>query len=428
MRYFWLCWTLCACAATGGRPRPAAEAPVLQVEFDSSTAIAHLSWNQATESLFIAYEVQRAEGAGQTFAPFTRIEAAAETTCVDSGLNANTTYRYRLLLHANRPGRPPRALASPEVAGGIYRLVNTWNLPAGFLPTRLAVDGQGVVSVVGAGVARVARYDRVGHLLGSWSLATGPLACLEAAGLETPALAIDRFNNLYITYNLLEKGKAPQSQWTKFDSRGRRIWTRPLEGIFARHIAVDPEGQLFIEGLNQLYQFNAEGAPVAHYRLPSLPASSLHFWRKYFAVLVYPHPFDDSEWAAPRLVAYSGPEREEPVMIIGRDPLSPEDVGKGLLQRPLDFAVDEAGSRAFVVDAGNSCIAVFRHNRFLTSWGKAGREEGAFHFSGTAEVVEDLLTGATVQRQVLAGGIARDQEGYLYVADTFNNRIQKFRP
>ena len=31
-------------------------------------------------------------------------------------------------------------------------------------------------------------------------------------------------------------------------------------------------------------------------------------------------------------------------------------------------------------------------------------------------------------RQVVAGGITRDAEGYLYVADTFNNRIQKFRP
>jgi hypothetical protein len=71
---------------------------------------------------------------------------------------------------------------------------------------------------------------------------------------------------------------------------------------------------------------------------------------------------------------------------------------------------------------------VFRHNRFLTSWGRAGDEEGAFCFSGTVEVIEDLLTGATAQRQVVAGGITRDQEGYLYVADTFNNRIQKFRP
>ncbi|MBI2501607.1 MAG: hypothetical protein HYW07_00035 [Candidatus Latescibacteria bacterium] len=428
MRYLLICWALCACAAAGGRSGPAVEAPVLQVEFDSSTASAHLRWNQAPDRLFIAYEVQRAAGEGQEFSSIVRIESATETTAVDSGLAADTPYHYRLLLHCSRPGRASRILPSAEVQGGIHRLMNTWRLPSGFLPTRLAVDGQGVVYVVGAGAARVERFDRAGHALGSWGLDAGPLACLEAASLETPALAVDRFNNLYITYNVLEKGKAPRTQWTKFDGRGRRIWTHPLEGIFARNIAVDPEGQVFIEGLNQLYQFGTDGAPVTHYPLPALPASSLHFWNDHFAVLVYPHLFTDSEWQAPRLVAYSGPGREEAVMIMGRDPVSPEDSGGGLLQRPLDFAVDESSSRAFVVDAGYSCIAVFRHSRFLTSWGKAGHEEGAFRFSGTAEVVEDLLTSATAQRQVVAGGITRDQEGYLYVADTFNNRIQKFQP
>jgi sugar lactone lactonase YvrE len=428
MRYLLLCAALCACAAAGGRIDPAIEAPVLQVEFDSATVSARLRWNPVADRFFIACEVQRAVGEGQEFVSIARSESAAETTAVDSGLAADTLYRYRLLLHHSRPGRAARVLQGNEVEGGIHRRMSTWHLPAGFLPTRLAVDGQGVVYVVGAGAARVERFDRAGHGLGSWGLDTGPLACLEATSLETPALAVDRFNNLYVTYNLLVKGKAPRSQWTKFDGRGRRIWTRALEGIFARSIAVDPEGQVFIEGLNQLYQFTADGEPVNHYPLPALPASSLHFWKGHFAVLVYPHLFTDSEWQAPRLVAYSGPEREEAVMIMGRDPASPEDSGGGLLQRPLDFAVDESGSRAFVLDAGYSGVAVFRHSRFLTSWGKAGHEEGAFRLSGAVEVVEDLLTGATVQRQVVAGGIARDQEGYLYVADTFNNRIQKFRP
>lgn len=428
MRYLLLCLVLCACAAAAGRSAPAAQAPVLRVEFDSATASARLHWNQVSDQLFIAYEVQRALGADQEFVSMVRSESAAETTAVDSGLSANIPYRYRLLLHCNRPGRPPRVLPSSEVQGGIHRLVNTWHLPAGFLPTRLVVDGQGVVYVVGAGAARVERFDRAGHTLGSWGLDNGQLACLEGASLETPALAVDHFNNLYITYNLLVKGKAPRSQWTKFDGRGRRIWTHPLGGIFARNIAVDPEGQIFIEGLNRLYCFSADGEQAARYPLPVLPSSSLHFWTDRFAVLVHPHLFTDSEWQAPRLVAYAGPEREAAVMVVGRDPVSPEDKGGGLLQRPVDFAVDESASRAFVVDAGYSCVAVFRHNRFLTSWGKAGHEGGDFRFSGTVEVVEDLLTGATVQRQVVAGGIARDQEGYLYVADTFNNRIQKFRP
>ena len=51
-----------------------------------------------------------------------------------------------------------------------------------------------------------------------------------------------------------------------------------------------------------------------------------------------------------------------------------------------------------------------------------------FRFAGVATVIEDITTGRTVARRVVAGGIARDREGYVYVADTFNNRIQKFQP
>jgi len=90
--------------------------------------------------------------------------------------------------------------------------------------------------------------------------------------------------------------------------------------------------------------------------------------------------------------------------------------------------VDEALSRAFVVNAGLGRIEVFRENRFLTRWGREGQAEGEFRFSGEVPVIEDLNRAVMVQRQVVAGGIARDPEGYIYVADTFNNRVQKFQP
>ncbi|MBT4608723.1 MAG: hypothetical protein HOC05_01700, partial [Gemmatimonadetes bacterium] len=49
-------------------------------------------------------------------------------------------------------------------------------------------------------------------------------------------------------------------------------------------------------------------------------------------------------------------------------------------------------------------------------------------FRGKAWVVDDLTSGTRHQREVVAGGIALDQHGSIYVADTFNNRIQKFAP
>ena len=39
-----------------------------------------------------------------------------------------------------------------------------------------------------------------------------------------------------------------------------------------------------------------------------------------------------------------------------------------------------------------------------------------------------MATGEKAERNVVAGGIARDGAGFIYVADTFNDRIQKFQP
>ena len=49
-------------------------------------------------------------------------------------------------------------------------------------------------------------------------------------------------------------------------------------------------------------------------------------------------------------------------------------------------------------------------------------------FRGKAWVIDDLTSGTRHQREVVAGGIALDRDGSIYVADTFNNRIQVFAP
>jgi DNA-binding beta-propeller fold protein YncE len=98
------------------------------------------------------------------------------------------------------------------------------------------------------------------------------------------------------------------------------------------------------------------------------------------------------------------------------------------LLRPTDFAIDEDSERVFIINAGRNRIDAFHDRQFLTRWGREGDAPGTFRLSGTATVIEALSTSTTAERQVVAGGIARDAEGYLYVADTFNNRIQKFQP
>ena len=83
---------------------------------------------------------------------------------------------------------------------------------------------------------------------------------------------------------------------------------------------------------------------------------------------------------------------------------------------PLSFDGSEDG-RIYVLDAGNARIQVFDiEGKYLTQWGRKGSGEGEFDF-GSGRAAEEF-----------AGSVAVDGEGYIYVADVGNKRIQKFAP
>lgn len=88
----------------------------------------------------------------------------------------------------------------------------------------------------------------------------------------------------------------------------------------------------------------------------------------------------------------------------------------GEMVSPLSFAVGPDG-RFYVLDAGNARIQVFdAEGQYLTQWGTEGSGAGQFDF-GTGFGPQDL-----------AGSVIVDNDGFIYVADVFNNRIQKFAP
>ena len=398
--------------------------PALKVNFSSEEAAALLVWDQAPAEGFLHYEIQRSLGGN--FATVAQVQSVSDTSFSDRGLLANEHYRYQVLSVFGEKENVHQ-LASTSVEGGFHHQVHAWGLPAGFAPTRLAVSPEGTVFAVGASQGLVERFDRAGNSLEGLVYTREALACMETSALDGPSLALDREDNLYVVYNLQREGRQPAAFWSKFAPDGGLLWTRPLAGLFARHIVIDGE-EIYIESISQLQQFDRSGERQVQYAIPALLVSSLRFWQGRFAALIEPLSLREGDWQAPRLVVYDDAERGSTVQVIGRDPKSHQDRGSGLLRRPTDFAVDEVSARAFVVNAGQDRIEVFRGDHYLTRWGEEGDAGGQFRFSGDIEVVVNMANGEKAERHVMAGGIARDAEGFVYIADTFNDRIQKFEP
>lgn len=401
---------------------------VVEVDFDSSTATAQLMWTMAKGIDFLRYEVERDGGTG--FAVVGTATAREDTQFVDGELWSNREYRYRVVAWFGDK-KEERALSSPVVTGGIHRFVTSWRTGSAnerFAPTRLVVDSHGTVSVAGVRNGRVARFEADGRPLEPLSYTEEPLACVAAGALDGPALALDSRDNLYVVYNVFREKAQPVPLWSKFTPGGELVWTRQLRGLFARHVAIDEEDNIFVETISQLQQFDSAGNRVEVRHVPAVLVASLQLWRGRFAALIEPLSLVDTDWQAPRLVVYQEPDRQHPGLVIGRDPASEQDRGSGLLRRPTDFSVAADGRRAFVVNAGLHRIEVFTDQRFLTRWGRQGAGSGEFAFSGQTRVVDDIAKGTVVERTVTAGGIACDVEGYVYVADTFNDRVQKFQP
>lgn len=416
-------------ACTLGRPAgPPPSPPVLAAEVASAAAAARLHWTPAGGRGFLGYEVQRSLGPDRPWAVLARLDAVLDTTWIDQDLQGNQGYQYRIAARFGRPGQASHPLYSAEAEGSIHHHLASWPLPAGFLPTRLAVDPQGNIAVAGAGAGRVERFDAQGQPLGGWSFAAVPPACIETGTLDAVSLAFDPQGALHLAYNLPAAGQAPGLRWAKFDAQGQLLWERRLQGLFARHLAVGPGGRIYIECIDRLYQFDTEGGEVAQYPVPPLLISSLRFWGEHFALLIEPANYLDMGWQAPRLMIYDSPEQRQARWWVGREPLSAQDPGRGVLKRPADFAVDAAFDRVFILNAGTSRVEVFLRARHLTGWGSEGEGTGQFRFAGELAVLDGLAAGRSVQRRVVGGGIARDAEGNIYVADTFNNRVQKFAP
>ncbi len=176
-------------------------------------------------------------------------------------------------------------------------------------------------------------------------------------------------------------------------------------------------GLLALTAGNQPYSIDQEGETVPSSSSFNTPISETRIWREEgstFEGIGICLPRDNQiliTFKARFALAVQWPSFERSKNLIA-------NVGReeGEFFFPLSFDVGPDG-RIFVLDAGNARIQVFDgEGNYLTQWGRKGTAEGEFDF-GSGLVPEDF-----------AGSVAVDGEGFIYVADVGNRRIQKFAP
>ncbi len=101
----------------------------------------------------------------------------------------------------------------------------------------------------------------------------------------------------------------------------------------------------------------------------------------------------------------------------------------GNLEHPHYIAVNN-NNRVVVSDSNNHRIQIFDVNgKVLTTFGSEGTDEGQFKFP-RYKCPPSLPVSGFYQDyfRLFFRGVAVDQQGYIFVADSGNNRIQIFNP
>ncbi len=96
--------------------------------------------------------------------------------------------------------------------------------------------------------------------------------------------------------------------------------------------------------------------------------------------------------------------------------------GDGSLRYPIAFAVGPDG-RFYILDGANYRVVVFdEQGEYITQWGTRGNGPGQFNLGSGEERTDTFVFKS------LSGDITVDDEGFVYVVDHDNLRVQKFAP
>ena len=418
---------------------PAVE--IANLEMRSATASASLSWTPYEGPRFRSYQVWR-RATGFETRMVAEIAEREVTSFVDIGLLGNTEYFYRVVVATTRS----EEVASTEVSGTIHALVDSWPLAVdadGFI--RLYQEREDRITALAAGEeeVRLLHYDTNGTLLDEQLLLELSAVRIEPRAVAT---AVDEEGERFLTVGyknkptvygsgfggertVRERGTEYKKFLLRFSPQGTLdgrinspLWQEQqtdLDNQWASLLSF--EGSLTLTVGEQPYSLDQEGEAMSRTTLPSL-VSEMRVWNRSGGTGTVGICLPQLHQLAVIQQRIQGSLMSWNFPIIGDRVQAP--VGSGIGQEPGRFVFPlsfDAGpdERLFVLDAGNDRIQVFDPDRkFVTEWGQRGDGPGEFTFGSAVRTEPEDFSGSVVV----------DGEGFIYVADVLNQRIQKFAP
>jgi tripartite motif-containing protein 71 len=314
-------------------------------------------------------------------------------------------------------------------------------------PSAVATDAVGNVYVVDTGNHRIEKFDNQGHFLLRW----GSLGAGGGQFSSPSGVAVDRDNNVLV----VDQGN---NRIQEFSSDGllTHTWGTPGTGsgefTNPTGIAVDAAGDFYVtDAGDRVQKFAPDGSFLLQWGTTGAGAGE---FSSPAGIAVDPKGNVD--------VVDAGNQRIQKFGSTGTylTQWGSPGSGAGELNQPFGIGIDAVGN-VYVAELGNDRIQKFTSDGTpITAWGTPGAGSGTFDLpagvaldpEGNVFVAE--INNARIQKFSGAGaslqlptpafsanigafgsgngqlntpyGVATDANGWLYVADTFNSRVQRF--